>query len=414
MTVSAGRGPIAAGTGAEWGSAGPPPLSLYIHVPWCIRKCPYCDFNSHAVPAGEAIPEQAYLDALIGDLESTLPAVWGRTVRSVFFGGGTPGLLSGPGVARLLAEIRARITLEPGCEITLETNPGALEEGRYAAFRDAGVNRLSIGVQSFDDASLRRLGRVHDGGQAERAIESALRSFDNVNLDLMIGLPDQTEAAARQDVVRALGFGTTHLSVYQLTIEANTVFAKFPPRLPEEDVVARAQEEIDGLLAQAGFEHYEVSAYARPGRRCRHNLNYWTFGDYLGIGAGAHAKISLPGGGVRREERFRAPDSYLRNAAQGHFVSQRRAVAADDLVFEFALNAFRLREGFAPALFAERTGLDPTKFEPGVREGVRRGLIARHPGRIAPTGLGMRFLNDLQALFLPAGEGGAPESAADS
>ncbi len=414
MTASAGRGPIAAGTGAEGDGAGPPPLSLYIHVPWCIRKCPYCDFNSHAVPAGEAIPEEAYLDALIGDLESTLPAVWGRTVRSVFFGGGTPGLLSGRGVARLLAEVRARITLEPGCEITLETNPGALEEGRYAAFRDAGVNRLSIGVQSFDDASLRRLGRVHDGGQAERAIESALRSFDNVNLDLMIGLPDQAETAAHQDVVRALGFGTTHLSVYQLTIEANTVFAKFPPRLPEEDVVARAQEEIDGLLAQAGFEHYEVSAYARSGRRCRHNLNYWTFGDYLGIGAGAHAKISLPGGGVRREERFRAPDSYLRNAAQGRFVSQRRTVAADDLVFEFALNAFRLRDGFAPALFAERTGLDPTKFEPGLREGVRRGLIARHPGRIAPTGLGMRFLNDLQALFLPAGEGGAPEPAADS
>ncbi len=411
---SADRGADVARSGAEERGAVPPPLSLYIHVPWCIRKCPYCDFNSHAAPAGEAIPEDAYLDALIRDLESALPAVWGRTVRSVFLGGGTPGLLSGAGVARLLAEIGARIVLEPGCEITLETNPGALEEGRYAAFRDAGVNRLSIGVQSFDDDSLRRLGRVHDGVQAERAIESALRAFDNINLDLMIGLPGQEEGAAQRDVARALRFGTTHLSVYQLTIEANTVFAKFPPSLPDDDVVARAQEEIDERLAQAGFEHYEVSAYARSGRRCRHNLNYWTFGDYLGIGAGAHAKISLADGGVLREERFRTPDSYLCNAAQGRFVSRRRAVTADDLVFEFALNAFRLREGFAPTLFAERTGLDPAKLEPGLREGVRRGLIVRHPEQIAPTELGMRFLNDVQALFLPVGEDGAPKPAVDS
>lgn len=377
-----------------------PPLALYVHVPWCVRKCPYCDFNSHAVGERAQLPEQVYLAALRADLESALPEVWGRTVRSVFIGGGTPSLLSGAAIERLLSDVRALLPLAADCEITLEANPGTFEADRYAQYRAAGVNRLSIGIQSFDDAKLRALGRVHDGAQALRAAQAALRVFDNVNLDLMTGLPGQDAAQARDDMARALELEPQHLSVYQLTLEPNTVFHKYPPRLPEEGVLGEIQEAVDALLEAAGFEHYEVSAYARPGHAARHNLNYWTFGDYVGIGAGAHGKISLPGR-VVRTERFRLPESYLENAARGRFVAAQRELSADDLVFEFMLNALRLRAGFAEPLFAARTGLTLARLEAPLALAQARGLLERDAARVRPTALGLRFLNDLQAMFLP-------------
>jgi oxygen-independent coproporphyrinogen-3 oxidase len=376
-----------------------PPLSLYIHIPWCVRKCPYCDFNSHAVDGAVPLPEQAYLDALCADLESTLPEVWGRTVHSIFIGGGTPSLLSGGAIDRLLSDVRARLALAPDCEVTLEANPGTFEAGRYAEFRAAGVNRLSIGVQSFDDAKLAALGRVHDGAQALHAISAAQRVFDNFNLDLMIGLPGQSVADALRDVDHALGFAPPHLSLYQLTLEPNTVFHKFPPVLPDEDTLAGIQEAAEDRVAAQGYGHYEISAFCRPGRESRHNRNYWTFGDYLGIGAGAHAKVSVPGG-IVRTERFRLPGSYLENAARGQFVAARRQLGSDDLVFEFMLNALRLRDGFEPGLFVARTGLPLSALEPGLRKAQERGLLQAGPDRICPTELGLRFLNDLQTIFL--------------
>ncbi len=377
-----------------------PPLSLYIHIPWCVRKCPYCDFNSHALEDGHPLPEQAYLAALCADLESALPSVWGRGVHSVFLGGGTPSLLSGAAVERLLSDVRARVPLSAGCEITLEANPGTYEAGRYSDFRRAGVNRLSIGVQSFDDAKLRALGRVHDASQARAAVAAAAREFANFNIDLMIGLPGQDAQDAQRDIACALEFGPPHLSVYQLTLEPNTVFHKYPPPLPDEDTAEQIQAAVDGALAARGYAHYEVSAYCLAGHESRHNLNYWSFGDYLGIGAGAHAKVSLPGA-VVREERFRHPASYLEHAAHGEFISQQRSLSAADLVFEFMLNALRLREGFAPALFAERTGLSPLALEPGLARARELGLVEPGLARIQASERGMRFLNDLQALFLP-------------
>lgn len=377
-----------------------PPLALYVHVPWCLRKCPYCDFNSHAVDATQDLPTDAYLDALCADLESVLPQAWGRPVGSVFIGGGTPSLLSGEAVARLLSDLRARLPLAADCEITLEANPGSFEAGRYARYRDAGVNRLSIGVQSFDDRMLAALGRVHDGAQARRAIEAAQRSFDNFNLDLMIGLPGQTAAMAAGDIETALAFAPPHLSAYQLTLEPNTVFHKYPPALPDEDTLAAIQEAVETRLQARGYEHYEVSAWCRPGRGARHNLNYWTFGDYLGIGAGAHGKLTLADA-VLRTERFKLPASYLENAARGRFLAGERRLADADLVFEFMLNVLRLPGGVAPALFGERTGLDAALLEPGLAAARRRGLLEDDPLRIRPTGLGMRFLNDLQEVFLP-------------
>ncbi|SPJ17746.1 putative oxidoreductase [Burkholderiales bacterium] len=376
-----------------------PPLSLYIHIPWCVRKCPYCDFNSHAIDAQQPLPEDAYLSALCADLESILPSIWGRTVHSVFIGGGTPSLLSGDAVERLLSDVRARVRLSTECEITLEANPGTFEAGRYARFRQAGINRLSIGIQSFEDGNLLGLGRAHDGAQAIRAVEAARREFSNFNLDLMIGLPGQTAEDARKDIVRALQFAPPHLSIYQLTIEPNTVFHKFPPRLPDEETAAAIQGVVEDLVAVQGYEHYEVSAYCQPGHAARHNLNYWTFGDYLGIGAGAHAKISLPDR-IVRTERFRLPASYLENAARGRFVANERTLAPADLVFEFMLNSLRLTAGFAPSLFVERTGLPPGALEPGLRQAQARGLLEIGADRIRPTQLGMRFLNDLQAMFL--------------
>jgi len=384
-----------------------PPLALYVHFPWCVRKCPYCDFNSHEAAGGTAaIPEARYLDALRADLDAALPLVWGRRVVSIFFGGGTPSLLSAEGLERLLSDLRARLPLEHGCEITLEANPGAFEAAKFSAFRAAGVNRLSIGVQSFGDEQLHRLGRVHDRAQALAAIEAAQRDFDNFNLDLMYALPGQSTEALRADLELALQFAPPHLSLYQLTLEPNTVFAKYPPQLPDEDTAAQMHEWIEERTAAAGYEHYEVSAYARPGRACRHNLNYWQFGDYLGIGAGAHSKISFPGR-VLRQARLRQPAGYMQGALRGSALAESAEVRRDELAFEFMLNALRLNAGVPALLFTDRTGLPMSAIEPALRRAAGRGLLVDDPGLIVATDLGRRFLSDLQSLFLPAHRGEA-------
>ena len=378
-----------------------PPLSLYIHFPWCIRKCPYCDFNSHEPQGGvAAIPERRYLDALRADLESSLPLIWGRRVESIFIGGGTPSLISADGLARLLSDVRALLPLAADCEITLEANPGSFEAGRFAAYRDAGVTRLSIGVQSFDDVQLHALGRVHDRAQALAAVEIAQRHYPTFNLDLMYALPRQTLQQAQADVELALSLAPPHLSLYQLTLEPNTVFAKYPPPLPDDDAAAAIHEWIEQRLAAADYEHYEVSAYARRGHRSRHNLNYWQFGDYLGIGAGAHGKLSFPHR-VLRQVRFRQPASYLDNAQQGRFVAESVEVARADLPFEFMLNALRLNSGFPVQMFTERTGLPLSAIERGLAQAESRGLVVRTLDRVEPTPTGRLFLSDLQALFLP-------------
>jgi putative oxygen-independent coproporphyrinogen III oxidase len=375
-----------------------PPLALYVHIPWCVRKCPYCDFNSHE--RGGALPEDDYIDALRTDLEGLLPSVWGRRVSSVFIGGGTPSLFSEGAIERLLSEVRARVVLEPDAEVTLEANPGTAEAGRFRGYRDAGVNRLSIGVQSFDDAMLERLGRIHDGNEARRAIEMARAAFDNVNLDLMYGLPGQTPAMAQADIAEALRWQTTHLSAYQLTIEPNTAFYSNPPRLPEHDVCADLQRMVEETLAAAGFGHYETSAFARPGRRCRHNLNYWQFGDYLGIGAGAHGKISLPDR-ITRHDRIKQPRDYMAAALRGASIVEDRVIQAKELPFEFMLNALRLVDGFEPELYAARTGLPLGALEGRLAEAEAQGLLERSATRIRPTERGRLFLNALIERFLP-------------
>jgi oxygen-independent coproporphyrinogen-3 oxidase len=375
-----------------------PPLALYAHLPWCVRKCPYCDFNSHEL-SGE-IPHREYADALVADLEAMLPQVWGRRLASVFIGGGTPSLFPPEAVDRLLSEVRARLPLEPGAEVTLEANPGTVEAGRFRGYREAGVNRLSLGVQSFDDAMLAALGRIHGANEARRAIEIAQASFGNVNLDLMYGLPGQTLEMARADVEEAVRRVPQHVSAYQLAIEPNTVFWSKRPQLPGHDLSADMQDRVEAALAAAGFEHYEISAFARPGRRSRHNLNYWEFGDYLGIGAGAHGKLSFADR-VTRHARIRQPREYLQAALRGGSLAEERSVAARELPFEFMLNAARLIEGFAPQLFAARTGLPTAALEPGLRAAEDKGLIERGAERIRPSERGRRFLNDLQQLFLP-------------
>ena len=376
-----------------------PPLSLYVHLPWCLKKCPYCDFNSHESKG--PVPEARYLDALRADLEAALPLVWGRPVISVFIGGGTPSLFSPEGIERLLADIRARLPLVPDCEITLEANPGTFERERFRAFRAAGVTRLSIGVQSFDDTSLRAIGRVHDGTQARAAVEEAAQAFDRFNIDLMYALPGQDLQALRADLDTALGFAPPHLSVYHLTLEPNTLFATHPPSgLPDEDLAARMLDLIVARTGAAGLRRYEVSAFARDGHRCDHNLNYWHFGDYLGIGAGAHGKLSFPHR-VVRQQRWREPARYIEQALAGQALSQDGEVARADLPFEFMLNALRLRDGFPRALFTERTGLPASAIEPAVQQAVQRGLLRADLQRLQPTGRGFDFLSDLQALFLP-------------
>jgi len=377
-----------------------PPLALYVHIPWCVRKCPYCDFNSHE-RAG-ALPENEYVARLLLDLEGLLPSVWGRRLVSVFIGGGTPSLFSPDAIDTLLSGVRARMTLEPGAEITLEANPGTVEAARFRGFREAGVNRISIGVQSFEERMLAALGRIHGPGEARRAIEAALASFDNVNIDLMYGLPGQSVAMARADIEEAARAGVPHISAYQLAIEPNTAFWSRPPPLPEHDLCADMQVMIEETLGQARYEHYETSAFARAGRRCQHNLNYWEFGDYLGIGAGAHGKISFPDW-ITRHERAKQSPSYL----QGSSGVENRVVPPAELPFEFMLNALRLLEGFPPVLFEERTGLPFTILETQLQKAEEKSLLERDWRRVRPTARGQRFLNELLALFL-AGETGDP------
>jgi oxygen-independent coproporphyrinogen-3 oxidase len=366
-----------------------------------VRKCPYCDFNSHE--ARGALPEDEYVDALIADLESVLPSVWGRRVQSVFLGGGTPSLFSARSIDRLLAAIRARLPLEPDAEVTLEANPGTFEADKFRDFRAAGVNRLSIGIQSFDPKCLAALGRIHDAREAHRAVEIAHAHFGNFNLDLMYALPEQTLAEAERDVATVLAARAPHLSYYHLTVEPNTVFFTRPPPLPDEDASAEIGDMVEGRLAEAGYEHYETSAYAQPGRACRHNLNYWRFGDYLGIGAGAHAKISSADR-IVREVRARTPAEYMRRVATGAQVAEQRALERRDIPFEFMMNALRLAEGFPVATFAERTGVPILATERALAQAEARGLLERDHERIRPTVLGRRFLNDLLGLFLPERE----------
>jgi len=374
-----------------------PPLSLYVHIPWCVRKCPYCDFNSHEAK-GE-IPEREYVASLIADLELALPQVWGRPIYTVFFGGGTPSLLSARALDELLSAIRARLPLAPDAEITLEANPGTFEAQKFADFRAAGVNRLSIGIQSFDPAHLKALGRIHDGAQARAAIEIAQASFDNFNLDLMYALPGQTVEQVLADIEAAIGFGPRHVSAYHLTIEPNTYFYRHPPQVPDQDVAADMQEAIEARLASAGYRHYETSAFARPGREARHNLNYWTFGDYLGIGAGAHSKLSFADR-ILRQMRVKHPRDYLEKMAAGVPVQQEQRLAAEELPFEFMMNALRLIDGFELRLFTERTGVPVHTLRKPLETAERSGLIERDHVRVRPTLRGQRFLNDLLQIFL--------------
>ena len=389
-----------------------PPLSLYIHIPWCVRKCPYCDFNSHEVrsPSPQPSPargegaiaaelEREYVAALVRDLEMALPQIWGRKVYTVFFGGGTPSLLSGESITEILRNVRMLLPLDINAEITLEANPGTVEASKFAAFRDAGVNRLSMGIQSFNDTHLQALGRIHSADEARRAIEIAQQHFDNFNLDLMYALPKQTLDEALQDVRTVLTFAPNHLSCYHLTLEPNTLFHRNPPSLPDDDASSDMQQHIETLLAEHGYEHYEISAFAQPNRRAKHNLNYWKFGDYLGIGAGAHSKLSFPDK-ILRQVRYKQPQAYMQQVAKDAPIQTETSVTRDELPFEFMLNALRLNEGFDATLFNERTSLSLLNIQRELNEAEQRGLLFRDHQRIAPTKLGQRFLNDLLEMFL--------------
>ena len=375
-----------------------PPLSLYVHIPWCVRKCPYCDFNSHEAK-GE-LPESAYVDAICADLEADLPRVWGRRVESIFIGGGTPSLFSPAGMDRLLSEIRARVPLNALAEITLEANPGTVDQARFADFREMGINRLSLGVQSFNDDCLRALGRIHDGQQAQRAFEAARHAgFDNINIDLMFGLPGQTLDIARADVEHALALNPTHVSYYHLTLEPNTYFAQFPPALPDDDLAWDMHTQGMTQLREAGYVRYEVSAFARDEQQCWHNLNYWRFGDYLGVGAGAHGKITdAPGQRIVRLNKLKHPKDYLAAPSK---LAQETVVSPVDLPFEFMMNALRLCAGVESPLFAERTGLAMSAVSGMLQKAQDKGWITWDHRHIAPTATGLTFLNDLLTLFLP-------------
>jgi putative oxygen-independent coproporphyrinogen III oxidase len=382
-----------------------PPLALYIHFPWCEKKCPYCDFNSHQIkdPAtylGGGFDEQRYIRALIADLETELPNTWGRQVHSIFIGGGTPSLISAAGMDQLLCAVRARIHLEPDAEITMEANPGSVETDKLAGFAKAGVNRVSLGIQSFQDEQLKALGRIHNGAEAKRAVQIALDHFKSVNLDLMYGLPNQSLEAARSDVETALSFKTPHLSFYNLTLEPNTYFANFPPKLPSDDEIDAIFEQNLELLTKAGYKRYEVSAYAKKNQECKHNLNYWRFGDYIGIGAGAHGKISYPGK-ITRQVRERHPETYMQSIeTKGNALIESREIAVKDLPFEFMLNALRLTDGVDTNIFSERTGLPLNLISKGLAEASKKGLLDKNPSKLKPTTLGLRYLNNLQEIFL--------------
>ena len=378
-----------------------PPLSLYIHLPWCLKKCPYCDFNSHEQRDSSegGVPEQRYINALMADLEASLPLIWGRTVHSVFIGGGTPSLFSPESIDQLIAGLRARLRMEPDCEITMEANPGTFEKERFKAYRHAGVTRLSIGVQSFEDRFLQALGRVHDGVQARAAVQEAAESFETFNLDIMYALPGQTEADLVQDLETALSFAPPHISIYHLTIEPNTYFAKFPPVVPEEDTAYDMLDRITAMTGAAGMQRYEISAYAREGHQCFHNTNYWQFGDYLGIGAGAHGKLSFAHR-IVRQVKLRDPQRYMDAALAGRALASEAEVRRKDLPFEYMLNALRLRGGFAVQDYLDRTGLPISTIAPALEEAQRKGLIERTAGHVQPTERGFDFLSDLQELFL--------------
>jgi len=378
----------------------PPPLAVYVHLPWCVRKCPYCDFNSHA-QRGE-IPEQRYLAALTRDLERSLPQVWGREVSSIFIGGGTPSLFTGAGIDALLCMLRTLLRVSPVAEITLEANPGTFEMARFKAFRNAGVNRLSLGIQSFNSRHLSALGRIHDADEARAAASAALELFEAVNLDLMYALPEQTLAEARQDLETAINLGPAHLSAYHLTLEPNTPFAAAPPPLPDDDAAADMQLMVEETLAGAGYRHYETSAFAKPGQACVHNLNYWTFGDYLGLGAGAHGKLSQQDR-IERQARCKHPQAYM-DAVLGDSGTdwiETRKLSRADRIFEFMMNALRLTEGFDPRLFEARTGLPLRVAETALRAAEQRGLLLRTPDNIRPSQQGRHFLNELLQMFLP-------------
>ncbi|HEX4326748.1 MAG TPA: radical SAM family heme chaperone HemW [Burkholderiales bacterium] len=376
-----------------------PPLSLYVHYPWCVRKCPYCDFNSHALDADKPAAEERYINALIHDLELSLPLIWGRRIHSIFFGGGTPSLMSAAGFERLMVELRARLQFDADIEITLEANPGTFEVEKFRAYRASGANRLSIGIQSFNPEHLKALGRIHDAGEARRAVEIAAAHFDNFNLDLMYALPGQSLEQMRADLDTALAFTPPHLSVYHLTLEPNTYFAKYPPKLPDDDAAADMQQMVEETLAGAGFTHYETSAYAQAGRMSRHNTNYWRFGDYLGLGAGAHGKLSFAHR-VLRTTKLKNPEGYMAGCEADAPLAEEREVGIKELPFEFMLNALRLTAGFEIPLFTERTGLQISVIGRALDSAESRGLIVRDHARIAPTERGRHYLNDLLEIFL--------------
>jgi len=377
----------------------PPPLALYIHLPWCVKKCPYCDFNSHAV---QTLPEAAYIDALLLDLERALPDIWGRKIHTVFFGGGTPSLFSAAGIDRILTGVRTLTQLMPGAEITLEANPGTVEADKFAGFRAAGVTRVSLGIQSFNPRHLRALGRIHDDSEARRAAELAAMHFDTFNLDLMFALPGQTLAEAVADIETALSFQPPHLSAYHLTLEPNTPFGHTAPHnLPDDDLCADMQQAIETRLTEAGMQHYETSAYAKPNHASRHNLNYWQFGDYLGIGAGAHSKLSFHDR-IIRQMRTKHPQQYMNATKAGTHIADARTLTRDDLPFEFMMNALRLNEGVPAALFEARTGLPLIVCAAALEQARGRGLLETDVSCLKPTLQGQRFLNDLLALFLAA------------
>ncbi|MGZ8252202.1 MAG: radical SAM family heme chaperone HemW [Methylophilaceae bacterium] len=383
------------------GLKAPPPLALYIHIPWCVRKCPYCDFNSHESKTD--IPEAAYVDALITDLEQATPQIWGRKIHSIFFGGGTPSLFSPEAIDKILSHVRMLTPLEYGAEVTLEANPGTVDSAHFQGYKDAGVNRVSLGIQSFDSRYLAALGRIHDDKQARAAAELALRTFDAVNLDVMYALPGQTLADALQDAQTACDFAPAHLSFYHLTLEPNTPFHRTPPSLPDDDTSAEMQEEIEQLLGANGYEHYETSGFAKKGQRCRHNLNYWQFGDYLGIGAGAHSKLSFHDK-IVRQSRHKHPNRYLEKAPVGEAIDREWPITQDELGFEFMMNTLRLTEGFHTELFQQRTGLPISTVQNAIKTAKAKGLLEIsgdiNNEIIKPTLLGQRFLNELLQLFL--------------